>query len=84
MIAKAFAGVTGTSNEYAELREAKANFAELQRRWNAALADAAETFNGAQGAQNAENAKNSMRKSSNDYSYNSLVSKNESKDSDCV
>lgn len=63
LIAKAFEGVTGTSNEYAELREAKANFAELQRRWNAALADATETFNGAQGAQNAENAKNSMRKS---------------------
>ena len=75
MIAKAFEGVTGTSNEYAELREAKANFEELQRRWNDALADATETFNGAQGAQNAENAKNSIRKSSNDYSYNSLVSK---------
>lgn len=72
MIAKAFEGVTGTSNEYAELREAKANFEELQRRWNDALADATETFNG---AQNAENAKNSIRKSSNDYSYNSLVSK---------
>ena len=75
MIAKAFEGVTGTSNEYAELREAKANFEELQRRWNDALADATETFNVAQGAQNAENAKNSIRKSSNDYSYNSLVSK---------
>lgn len=77
MIAKAFEGVTGTSNEYAELREAKANFEELQRRWNDALADATETFNGAQGAQNAENAKNSIRKSSNDYSYNSLVSKHD-------
>lgn len=77
MIAKAFEGVTGTSNEYAELREAKANFEELQRRWNDALADAEETFNGAQGAQNAENAKNSIRKSSNDYSYNSLVSKHD-------
>lgn len=54
MIAKAFESVTGTSNEYAELREAKANFEELQRRWNDALADAAETFNGAQGAQNAD------------------------------
>lgn len=54
MIAKAFEGVTGTSNEYAELREAKANFEELQRRWNDALADATETFNGAQGAQNAD------------------------------
>lgn len=54
LIAKAFEGVTGTSNEYAELREAKANFEELQRRWNDALADAAETFNGAQGAQNAD------------------------------
>lgn len=75
MIAKAFEGVIGTSNEYAELREAKANFEELQRRWNDALADATETFNGAQGAQNEENAKNSIRKSSNDYSYNSLVSK---------
>lgn len=51
MIAKAFESVTGTSNEYAELREAKANFEELQRRWNDALADATETFNGAQGAQ---------------------------------
>lgn len=54
MIAKAFEGVTGTSNEYAELREAKANFAELQRRWNDALADATETFNGTQEAQNAD------------------------------
>lgn len=54
MIAKAFEGVTGTSNEYAELRKAKANFEELQRRWNDALADATETFNGAQGAQNAD------------------------------
>lgn len=81
MIAKAFEGVTGTSNEYAELREAKANFEELQRRWNDALADAAETFNGAQGAQNAENAKNSMRKSaksvynSTDTQYNSVTKK---------
>lgn len=54
MIAKVFESVIGTSNEYAELREAKANFEELQRRWNAALADATETFNGAQGAQNAD------------------------------
>ena len=81
MIAKAFEGVTGTSNEYAELREAKANFEELQRRWNDALADATETFNGAQGAQNAENAKNSMRKSaksiynSTDTQYNSVTKK---------
>lgn len=81
MIAKAFEGVTGTSNEYAELREAKANFEELQRRWNDALADAAETFNGAQGAQNAENAKNSMRKSAKsiyndtDTQYNSVTKK---------
>lgn len=81
MIAKAFEGVTGTSNEYAELREAKANFEELQRRWNDALADATETFNGAQGAQNAENAKNSMRKSAKsiyndtDTQYNSVTKK---------
>ena len=81
LIAKAFEGVTGTSNEYAELREAKANFEELQRRWNDALADATETFNGAQGAQNAENAKNSMRKSAKsiyndtDTQYNSVTKK---------
>lgn len=81
MIAKAFEGVTGASNEYAELREANANFEELQRRWNDALADATETFNGTQGAQNAENAKNSMRKSAKsiyndtDTQYNSVTKK---------
>lgn len=73
MIAKAFEGVTGTSNEYAELREAKANFEELQRRWNDALADATETFNGAQGAQNAENAKNSMRYANDEQTAQSEI-----------
>lgn len=51
MIAQAFESVTGTSSEYAELREAKANFEELQKRWNEALADATETFNGTRAQQ---------------------------------